>query len=657
VAFAILDLDGRIVAVDGAWRRAASRNAAFGRSFVEGGRYADLCEQRLGRRGAKVASAVRSVLEGTGEEAKVVYARAEGGVRSSSEVRVRRLGPRSSPLFLVSHSDCRPAPVSRGETGEPEEQPESLARGARELIEARETALEAMRLRAEFAANLSHEIRTPMNGIIGMTDLVLETHLREDQREYLVAVRSAAQSLLALLSNMLDFSDLEAGRLALAEASFGLRESLDRVLRPLAARARDGGLGFSLELDPAIPERLVGDPERLGLVVHNIVDNAIKFTKRGKVTVRGLLERMHEGRALVRFDVTDTGCGIDPALHRKIFESFTQGDGSSTRRHGGTGLGLTIANQIAEVMGGRIRVESMPSRGSTFTFTLPFLVERRAGAPSSAGRRPADETARCGGSPPHPPGETPARTLRVLVAEDNPVAQRMARQTLDRLGHQVELVDNGRDAVHAARHGQVDLVLMDIELPVLDGFAATALIRESEKASDRHLPIVAVVGQETAPDQDRFRRAGMDDVLPKPLEAERLAALLSALETHPVGPPPEAAPPAVDVAHLLEQTGGDRELVADLAAAYVAERAAILAPIVDAIEASDPDRLEQAAHRLRGTFGTLAAPRAIEAARRLELIGRGGDLGAVGSALDLLRTEMVRLEAELQEVAGFRPAS
>jgi signal transduction histidine kinase/CheY-like chemotaxis protein len=667
IAFAVLDADGTIVAVDRYWREAAREGAPFGPGFQVGECYPDLCDSWPRPQAPALRAAVRSVLAGECHEGRVAYDHPCDGEMRRSEVRITRFDLQGQRHAMVLHVDLQ----SAGETilerlrqakTSVEHQTADLARHAEDLVRARARAVQLMRGRADFMANLSHEIRTPMNGIIGMTDLALDTDLTDEQREYLAAVRSSADSLLTLLNNILDFSSVESGQLLLAKAAFSLRDVLTGALEPMLVRAREKGLELVHELDSGVPDLLIGDPARLGQILHNLIDNAIKFTARGRITVRVVPLRITGREMAVRFDVVDTGVGIDPSRHDRIFECFAQADGSSTRRHGGTGLGLTIASQLVTWMGGRLQVESRPARGSTFSFAITFRLGRRPGL------RPLprfDETLASVGSDGSEPDSRPAtRTrrerLRVLVAEDNPVDQRVVRSALERRGHLVELVENGRHAVHRAASEHFDLVLVDIEMPVLDGFGATALIREHEKGTDSHVPIVAVIDQSTQPDRERFRRAGMDDVLPKPIDPETLGALLqrcraeSEADSDAASASARAVLPPLDNDRLFEQTGGDLEALAELAALFMQERDTILQPIVQAIESCDPGQLEQAAHKLKGTFGSLAAPRATAAVCRLERMGRVGNPDAVQSALTALRAEVGLLEDELRSLADDR---
>jgi signal transduction histidine kinase/ActR/RegA family two-component response regulator len=382
------------------------------------------------------------------------------------------------------------------------------------LLAAKRMAEEANRSKGEFLANMSHEIRTPMNGIIGMTDLALMTPLSELQRDYLQTVRNSAESLLVIINDILDFSKIEAGKLQIDTVDFSLRSLLDETLKPMAIRAKEKKLSLDLELRPDVPDVLVGDPMRLRQVLVNLVSNAVKFTSEGAILVR-VTHDVEESRAagsgsevMLHFSVIDTGIGIPEDKQAAIFQAFTQADGSTTRVYGGTGLGLSISWQLVTLMGGQIQVESTPGRGSAFYFSLT-LARAKAHAPF---RPVAPPVAKTGSD----------RPMRVLVAEDNAVNRTLAEHLLRRRGHQPVLVTNGREAVDALERDQYDVVLMDLQMPEMDGFEATAAIRMRERSAGVHTPIVALTAHAMAGDRQRCLQAGMDGYVSKPINANDL---------------------------------------------------------------------------------------------------------------------------------------
>ncbi len=377
-----------------------------------------------------------------------------------------------------------------------------------EAESARERAEQANRLKSEFLANMSHEIRTPLNGILGMLQLLADTTVTREQTEYVEAASDSAENLMMLLNDLLDLSRIEADRLDLEPVPFAVRPFLSQTVRALAARAREKHLELSGEASEETPEVVVGDPMRLRQVLLNLVGNAIKFTRSGSVSVRLTAEAgPDEHSKLLHFAVSDTGIGIPVEKQILIFEAFRQADASTARRYGGSGLGLAICTRLTQLMGGRIWVESEPGQGSTFHFT----------AAVESGQDLASCATESGIS------EEPERRLRVLVAEDNPVNQKVVVRLLERRGHSVKVVPNGKSAVEAALGEEFDVILMDLQMPEMDGFEAAAAIR---RQSSRIPPIVAMTAAAMADDRERCLAAGMDDHIAKPLKGPQLVAMV-----------------------------------------------------------------------------------------------------------------------------------
>ena len=374
-------------------------------------------------------------------------------------------------------------------------------------IAQRTAELEAANAKDEFLAKVSHEIRTPMNGLLNMTELALETELNPEQRGYLTIVKSSADSLLVVINDILDFSKIDADKLRIDPTDFEVRPMMDRACAPYFVRARLKGLRFGCEISSAVPALVWGDAQRIGQILVNLLENAFKFTQGGAISVSLDWIGAQKGEPLLHFEVCDTGIGIAPEKQELIFQPFSQADNSTTRQYGGTGLGLTIASRLAQNMGGRIWVKSEAGSGSTFGFTVMVSACKRpvnsAGSGSvSAGR--------------------PKHRLRILIAEDNPVNQKVACAILEKEGHSLTVAGNGLEAVDAIENGTFDLIFMDIQMPLMDGYGATAVIRGRGDAAGGRTPIVATTAHARLEDRDRCLAGGMDGYVSKPIQKSEL---------------------------------------------------------------------------------------------------------------------------------------
>ncbi|MCS6851179.1 MAG: ATP-binding protein [Gemmataceae bacterium] len=610
---ALVNRHGEILAVNAAWERFAGENR--GERCGVGANYLDVCRRAAesgNREASQALTGLAAVLDGRLPEFSLEYPCHDGVRQRWFLMRAAPSGAANGGVVLY-HLDITDRKLAE------------LA-----LVQAKEAAEAANQAKSTFVAHVSHEIRTPLSGILGLVELMLTEQLTDTQHRYLSLIKSSAQGLLSILNDLLDAARLEAGRPVIRCEPFELARCVEEVIHLFREPARKKGLELRAEWAAGLPRWVNGDSGRLRQILVNLVSNAVKFTERGGVRLQVGPAPPESGPDRIAFAVVDTGIGIPTDRLSAVFQPFEQVDEGAARRPQGTGLGLSIAARLVEAMGGQLMAESVPGQGSTFRFTVAL----------PAASPPAT---------PAPSSPAPLAPLRILLAEDNEVNQLVVQKRLEQAGHSVRVVTDGQAAVAAWATGSFDLILMDVQMPIMDGLTATTEIRRREALRRvRRVPIIGLTAQAFPDDAARCHEAGMDRCITKPFSWEQLVEAVgqvcggASLEaTRPK--------PTVDQALVHDKMGGNPDLVRRVLTLFADSYPRLIADLRAALDEGHADKLTRTAHKLAGSIGNFDQGWPLQRVRQLEAQGRAGDLAGARQWVDELAAYLPELVAVWQD--------